>query len=206
MRNRWPRAFWRAGALALVALVLGCQSSRPIVPVTQPATVPAVAGLNPPMANRAVDAWCAPPVGWKLDQTKADFRHTHQIWKSPSGSTAYGVIEMYLPLPVGPDWVLSGFIDNMRKKEGSAELLSKQADPTLPGTRFVAEGGLYKIRVNLIVQGWRAWAVYAGSLRDKAINQQELMLAEAARDHTHVVLPDVLPAPALRATANSANP
>lgn len=192
--------------MGVIALALGCQSSRPIAPVTQPATLPAAAGLNAPMADRAVDAWCDPPVGWKLDPTKADARHTHQTWKSPSGNTAYGVIEIYLPFPVGPDMVIWGFIKHMREKEGSAELLSKQPDPMLPGIRFVAESGLYTVRVNLIVQGWKAWAIYAGSLRDKAVNQGELRLAEAARDHTHVGLPDVLPATTLRATAISANP
>lgn len=167
--------------------------------------MPAVSGLNPPMADRAVDAWCDPPVGWRLEPIKSDSRHTHQIWKSPTGSTAYGVIEMYLPFPVGPDLILWGFLDNMRKKEGSAELISKEPDPNLPGTRFVVEGGLYKIRVNLIIQGWRAWAVYAGTLRERAVNAEELKLAEAAREHTHVALPDRLPAPASPAEANGAN-
>lgn len=157
------------------------------------------------MADRAVDAWCDPPVGWHLEPIKADSRHTHQIWKSPSGSTAYGVIQMYLPFPVGPDLVVWGFVENMKKKEGSADLISKEPDPKLPGTRFIVEGGQYKIRVNLIVQGWRAWAVYAGTLRERAVNDEELKLAEAAREHTQVALPEHLPAPANPAEANGAN-
>jgi hypothetical protein len=94
------------------------------------------------------------------------------------------VIRFSLPLPVGPDLALGGFLREMRNTEGDATLLSRQSDPELPGVRFVAEGGQYVIRTNLLTRGWRGWAIYAGTFRDKPVMPDELKLAEAAREHT----------------------
>jgi hypothetical protein len=91
-----------------------------------------------------------------------------------------------LPVPVGPDIVEWYFLREMRRKQGDAVLISSQKDPNLPGIRFVAEGGPYCIRVNLITRGWEGWAVYAGTLRGQPINQNELDLAERAREYTQV--------------------
>jgi hypothetical protein len=89
-----------------------------------------------------------------------------------------------LPLPVGPDLVLWGFMRAMRNKQGSAKLISQEDDPNLPGIRFVAVGGKYKIRVNLTAHGWEGWAVYAATLRGQPANRGELFLAEKAREFT----------------------
>jgi hypothetical protein len=74
----------------------------------------------------------------------------------------------------------------MRKTEGEAKLLSRRSDPRLPGVRFVAEGGQYRLRANLLTRGFRAWAVYAGSLRGQPEVPDELALAEAAREQTKI--------------------
>jgi hypothetical protein len=100
------------------------------------------------------------------------------------------VIFIHLPLPVGQDLALWGFLREMRRSEGEANLISKQWDPNLSATRFVAEGGLYRVRVNLFVDGWSAWAVYAGTLRAEPIAGNELDLAERAREYTGVGLTD----------------
>jgi hypothetical protein len=110
---------------------------------------------------------------------------------------------MYLPWAVGPDLTLWGFLQHMKQSEGEANLLQKKRDPNLPGFRFVADGNLYEIRANLIVRGDRAWAVYAGTLRSKPINQQELELAKKARDHAHVGLPAATDRSQLTACASS---
>ena len=57
-------------------------------------------------------------------------------------------------------------------------------DRKLGGIRFVADGGRYTIRTNLLTRGWRGWAVYAGTLRGHEIIQQELDQAEVARERT----------------------
>jgi len=126
------------------------------------------------------------PTGWTADPLKTNSRHVHEAWLSHSRNTAYGVILMYLPWPAGPDLTLWGFLNHMRESEGSARLLSKEWDDKLPGYRFVAEGGTYKIRVNLIVRGNAAWAVYAGTRLDQPVAKNELELAEKARDDTRV--------------------
>ena len=48
--------------------------------------------------------------------------------------------------------------------------------------RFTAEGGDYRMRINLICKGFRGWAVYAGTLRTEAEVPAELHLAEVAPD------------------------
>ncbi|MGH7214995.1 MAG: hypothetical protein ACREIT_09560, partial [Tepidisphaeraceae bacterium] len=114
----------------------------------------------------------------------------HQFWVSPSGKTAYGVIRFTMPLPVGADIVLPFFIAEMRRAEREATLVSKEKDPDLPGVRFVATGGLHTIRVSLITRGFRGWAIYAGSKRGEEPPAGELDLAQRARDHTRVGLPN----------------
>ena len=72
----------------------------------------------------------------------------------------------------------------MKKTEGEAIDLGEDYDDKLPGLRFVAEGGLYKLRGNLIVRGSYAWVPYAGTLRSAEIDADELRLAERARENT----------------------
>jgi hypothetical protein len=75
-------------------------------------------------------------------------------------------------------------MNEMRRTEGEATLLSKQWDQSLPGLRFVAQGGRYVVRTNLTVRGFHGWACYAGTLRDDPIVPDELAQAEEAREHT----------------------
>lgn len=150
---------------------------------------PMLGALSAPEPNSAVEALVTPPVGWRAEPLKASGKHNHQVWLSPSGNTAYGVIRFKMPLPVGSDAALRfGILPEMRRTEGEARLISSERDSSLPGLRFVAEGGLYRLRSNLITRGWRGWAIYAGTLRDKEIVPDELALAELAREHTTVGL------------------
>ncbi|HEV2295878.1 MAG TPA: hypothetical protein VGR35_18675 [Tepidisphaeraceae bacterium] len=132
----------------------------------------------------SVQAACAPPDGWSMEPLKQSKNHTHQVWLSPTGSTAYGVIRFSLPLPVGPETVLYFFLREMRNSEGEARLISKRRDPALKGLRFVAEGGKYTVRTNLTTKGFRGWAIYAGTRRDREILPSELAMAELARENT----------------------
>ena len=145
------------------------------------------AAISPSWSYPELEAMVTPPVGWQPDSLKRTSRHAHQAWISPSGHTAYGVIRMNLPLPfIGADRVLKGFLDEMRRTEGEATLLSRDTDRRLPGIRFIAEGGQYKVRTNLVVRGFRAWAVYAGTRRDAQEVPGELDLAERARERTKI--------------------
>jgi hypothetical protein len=93
---------------------------------------------------------------------------------------------MSLPLPIGPDLAVWGFLREMRKRYNDGRLMHRQDDPDLPGVRFVAEGGPYRIHTNLILRGRSGWAVYAGTRRDRPENPTELHVAERARDKTRV--------------------
>ena len=143
--------------------------------------------LADPFASGTLQAVVIPPAGWIPDPIKRTGNHAHQAWISPSGRTAYGVIRMNLPLPfIGPGVVLPRFLEEMRNTEGEAKLLSRRDDPRLPGIRFVAEGGQYRLRTNLMTRGFRAWAVYAGTLRAEPEMPNELEIAEAAREATRI--------------------
>ena len=157
------------------------------LPASDAASAASDTALSEPFGFSALEAVVRPPVGWNADPIKRTHSHAHQAWLSPSRRTAYGVIRMDLPLPfIGPDVVLPRFIKQMRQSEGEARLLSRQNDSRLPGIRFVAEGGLYRLRANLVTRGFRAWAVYAGTLRSDAEMPDELQLAEAAREETRI--------------------
>ena len=146
-------------------------------------------GLTVPEQMSVVEATVVPPAGWRAEPLKTSSRHNHQVWISPSGNTAYGIIRFSMPLPVGPDLALThGFLPELKKAEGVATLISSERDPKLPGIRFIAEGKKYHLRSNLITRGWRGWAIYAGTLLEKEIVPDELALAELARDHTTVGL------------------
>ena len=170
----------------LIVLCTGCANEPRYkhVATTLPTTLPQTTGLAKPTYIETIGATVVPPDGWKPDPLKSSGRHTHQVWIAPSGNTAYGVIHFSLPLPIGYEPVLWYFMRSMRRAEGEGVLLSKQWDPNLRGLRFVAQGGLYTVRPNLLLRGFKGWVVYAGTLTHKPINPAELDLAERARERT----------------------
>ena len=185
VKRHW---LWVLGPLIFGA---GCSShnasSSDLQPLPQPAAFTRdVPGLTPLELRKDLEAWVDPPIGWRADDIKENARHVHQVWLSPSGDTAYGVIAMKLPWPVGPDLLLWAFLDRMKQTEGQAQVLVKQRDDKLPGYHLVLDGNHYCLRCTLTVHDWRAWAVYAGTVRSAPILQNELELAEKARDDTVV--------------------
>ena len=155
---------------------------------TQPASP--TTGLEPHYPIEIIQAIVSPPTGWKQEAHKVTPRSEHDIWISPSGSTAYGVLFIRLPLPVGANLTLNEFLKGMREREhGVAKLLEKQDDPAIDGIRFVAEGGIHKLRAKLMTRGFRAWVIYAGTLVAKPERPDELELAERAREATIIGLP-----------------
>jgi hypothetical protein len=142
-----------------------------------------------PSADADLQTMVTPPIGWKPDPLKITDKSRHRVWISPGGSTAYGVIYFNLPLPVGAGLAFGGFMDQMKKTTGEAIIISKAEDDQLPGYRFVADGGHYRIRCNLMTQGFHGWAIYAGSLRARPVNECEVKIAEEAREETRIGLP-----------------
>jgi hypothetical protein len=176
----------------LLLAAAGCQSKYANLPIYQPPTTRPIlaSALSAPQSLTSVDAVCVPPAGWNAEDLKTSEDHAHQVWLSPSGRTAYGVIHFALPLPVSAQWVLDPFLREMKKSEGEAILIGRpMRDDKLPGIRFTVEGGLYKMRINLICRGWRGWAVYSGTLRGQPEVPEELELAEWAKDSTKVGVP-----------------
>jgi hypothetical protein len=147
------------------------------------------AGLSAPFFDPDVNAVCDPPLGWNPQALKSTPDHNDQVWLSPTGDTAYGVIHFRMPFPVGQSLAFAAFLSHMKKTEGDATLFYRQDDPGLPGIRFVAQGGIYVIRANLLVSAWDGWAVYAGTLKSGRILPNELDFAVRAREHTRVGRP-----------------
>lgn len=172
-----------AGYLAMLFGVAACCSAPK--PVTGQIGL-STAGLSVPFFDPDVNAVCDPPVGWKPQALKTTPNHKDQVWLSPTGDTAYGVIHFRMPFPVGQNLAFIGFLKQMKKTQGEATLLDRRDDPSLPGIRFIAQGGIYVIRANLLAAAWDGWAVYAGTLKSGPILPNELDFAIRAREHTRV--------------------
>jgi hypothetical protein len=177
-------------AFSALQLLAGCASSLPSRPKATHANWTQSPDLTTPAFDPAVLATCDPPVGWITRPIKVRPNSVHQSWVSPSGLTAYGVIQFTLPLPVGLNLALDGFLAGMRRTEGSADLVEKQDDPNLMCIRFVANGAAHCIRANLFVDGFKGWTVYAGTVAGKKIDEKELESAIRARENTVVGKPE----------------
>jgi hypothetical protein len=177
-----------APVLLLPLVLSACNGKHYVARTTQPTTP--VTGLSEGYPVEIIQAIVTPPVGWKQEPHKVTPRSEHDIWLSPTGDTAYGVLFIKLPLPVGANLTLDQFLKEMRKREGEANLLEKKDDPEIDGIRFVADGGIHKIRAKLLTRGFRAWVIYAGTLHGKPERSDELQLAERAREATIIGLPE----------------
>lgn len=172
-----PRRAWPA--LFLIALLaVGCRTA-PISPGGESAR------LSDPVFESGLNATVVPPVGWTRQEVSRAFNHLHENWVSPSGKTSYGIIHFMMPIPVGTENAFRyGFLAQMKRDEGEANVLEQAWDESIEGLRFVAEGGRYRIRTFFVVRGLRGWAVYAGTLKNEQVIEPELELAERAREAT----------------------
>ena len=187
-RSQSPRQYLRAAArfctplavvIAFLAMVGCARHKRPAI-----STQPITAELEAPRYVETLEATVTPPSGWKLDKDKNEAEHSHQVWISPTGKTAFGVILFHMPLPVGHEWALWGFLREMKKNEGTAEVIDKKWDEDLGALRFVAQGGRYTVRTILRVSGFDGLAIYAGTLTGQPVDETELRIAEDARERS----------------------
>jgi hypothetical protein len=153
-------------------------------------TVPAAfqQGVTEPHVVPELEAFCGPPKGWIAQPLERDSKHTQQVWVSPSGRTAFGVIRFTLPIPATDKIALWGFLQEMKRREGQAKLVSRK--PLPDGTAFVADGAKFRIRGTIVTRGLRGWVAYAGTLQHEPVEVDELELAVQARDNTAPGLPD----------------
>lgn len=150
------------------------------------AAQPDQAWVMDPNYRQDLQASVAVPMGWEAQPVDRGSNYVTQVWISPSGDTALGVICFSLPLPVGHEWALWGFLQNMKKSEGQAQLVDKQWDESSRALRFIAQGGRYRVRSKLMVDRLQGWSVFAGTLAGRRVNQDELDIAERAREAVRV--------------------
>ncbi len=129
-------------------LPLGCRSrSNPRTPTAR--------CRRPERSNRSKRSSRRPPTG-RCATGRPTRGRAHRVWLSPSGRTAFGVIRVNLPLPFpSPRLLLGPFLKRCARRRGRGGPTAGRATPDLPGLRFVAEGGRYTMRGNLISRGWR---------------------------------------------------
>lgn len=151
--------------------------------------VEAPLGLGAAEERADLRATVRPPEGWRAEPIKTTPRSMHQVWISPSGSAAFGVIYSRMPLPVGDDLALWGFMQEMKKDQGQAELLDKTRDDEIDGLRFKARGTFFSIDAFLYTKGWDCWVSYAGRYADREAEEAEEELARRARDRVVVGKP-----------------
>ena len=188
-----PRRLALVLSIAATLCTVGCGGRSTLRESERPAAN-AVADLGEGYFEERSESFVVPPTGWVLDKAKVEEDNSHLVWLSPTGDTAYGVI--YFKAPAFISWlpkgrylhgkVLDAFMDEFRKDQGESTLLSQTWDDKLDAMRFVAEGGLYKIRPILRVRGRNGWAVYAGTLRERDENAEELAVATQSREVTRV--------------------
>jgi hypothetical protein len=89
-----------------------------------------------------------------------------------------------MPIPASEDLALWGFLREMKRSEGAADLKFKQELPDHRGLQFEAVGKLYHVRGILRVSGWTGWVTYAGTRVGQTFDLKELAKAEEARDST----------------------
>jgi hypothetical protein len=178
-------AIHRALLILIAICLVGCAAPRKRAAVAPAETLRRI-GLDEPEFIESVNARCPMPQGWQAEPLKQSHQHNHQVWLAPSGNTAYGVIKFGLPFPVSAEMVLPFFLKQMRETEGEAVLIEKNRDEEIDGMRFIADGGLYRVRSILITRGWQGWVIYAGTVRKNPEDAFELKLAEEARENTRV--------------------
>jgi hypothetical protein len=132
-----------------------------------------------------------PPLGWTIQRADDTDRYVQRVWVSPSGRTSYGVIRFTLPLPVGEEIALSGFLTQMRQSEGEAHLLSKKRDEAQDRLQFSAEGGRYRLDGLIVTRGFHGWVIYDGVLRNVSPALDEVAMAVQARENTSLEPGDV---------------
>ncbi len=175
----FPLATTMASKVAIIFLaslwLAGCASTRPSV--TQPTPVGAI-------HERDLRATCFPPAQWRTRPVAPDPQAKQQVWFSPTGDTAYGVVCISMPIPAGKELALQGFLSVMQQREGEVDLISKQHDRAAHALRFVAQMPDYEMRGKLVVQGFSGWVMFASTLRSRPVRCDELELAESAREAT----------------------
>ena len=185
----------RLAAVALLSAlaagpVVGCAGPLNRGPATPPptaassaSTTPAPAiDLLPPEYVPDLRATVRPPAGWTPRPPEQSLNSTTQLWLSPGGETAFGVIAFWLPLPVGTDAVVPVYLKEMARRDGRADVVSREVDERLEAVRVVADSDTYRTRTTILVRGLRGWAVWAGTLQAKPIDPDALAAAEAARE------------------------
>lgn len=145
------------------------------------ALAPAI-DLLPPEYVPDLRATVRPPAGWAKQPAEASLNSTTQLWLSPGGETAFGVIAFWLPLPVGTDAVVPVYLGEMRRRDGRADVVSRTDDDALGAVRVVADSDTFRTRTTILVRGLRGWAVWAGTLQSRPVNEATLAAAEAARE------------------------
>jgi hypothetical protein len=179
-----------AGLALSIAVTSGCAKKYKRPP--KPVEVADAAGVVPsPAPIREFNQFYAeidPPPGWRFELTSESERHEHVTWISPGNNTAFGIVYFRMPLPVGHELAFKyGFLAEMRRKEGRAEVLEKRWDQEMEGLRFTVESRFFHVEAKFFVRGMEGWAIYAGSRLGYPVDEEEFETAQRVREAAEFV-------------------
>ncbi len=157
-------------------------------------------GLAPPRPIDRVGASASIPRSWDLLPTQGGGLFTHCQWRSPSHTTAVGVVHIHMPLPMSARtlvWLAKSRYNDAPKTDadhkvpgGPGRLVREWSDPV--GREWVeAENDRYRLRGYAVTCGFDAWVVYSGYKLKGLPNPVDIELAGRSMDS---VVPDALAA------------
>ena len=126
------------------------------------------------------------PQGWDARPLEVTPLYTAREWRSPSRSTAVGVVYLHLPFPVSAKllvWLARSRYAQERQHRGQSEarMIDQWTDPI--GREWVeAENVKYHVRGYAITNGFDAWIVYSGYRLGMPMNLMEIGLAARSVD------------------------
>lgn len=176
-------------ALSLGAASGGCAKKykRPAKPISASTTSTAPT-TRPIREFQKFFAEIDPPSDWRYELTSESGNHEHVTWVSPGKNTAVGILYFQMPFPVGHELAFRyGFMAEMRKKEGVANLIEKHWDPEIEGLRFTVESRYFHVEAKFFVRGMEGWAFYAGTRLNNPVNKEEFQTAKRVRESAEFV-------------------
>ncbi len=176
--------------VSLLAVAGGCAKKykRPPRPMAVAGADEVVPTTQPIREFGKFFAEIDPPADWRYELTSTSDRHEHVTWISPGNNTACGIVYFRMPFPVGHELAFKyGFLAEMRRKEGKADVLEKHWDPQIQGLRFIVESRFFHVEAKFFVRGSEGWAIYAGQRLNNPVNEDEFETAKRVRENADFV-------------------
>lgn len=170
-------------ATLLAGLSVGCQTGKPIQSqrLIEHQALVDFSGLKPAEHIPELNVHGALPAHWTRSPFQKTALYSQTYWRSPSGHTGVGAVDIHLPLPISADMVLWLAEREYTKKANDGRLIAKWKDE-LGRSWFEAESKSYHVRGYALAQGFEAWVVFFGYRLDRPPEPGEIGIAARSAD------------------------